>query len=90
MLLIFFAKYNSKHNAAQKTGQYLYKKFVFNDEIEYNKQLLQEASDRIQELEKKILALESQVPKSYPDVKFLNYLSRKRILVFRHSCRRFK
>lgn len=42
---------------------------------------LQEAARKIFELEQKIMILEKKVPKTYPDVKFLNYLTRKRILV---------
>ena len=42
---------------------------------------LQEAQKRIRELEKKIKDLEKRIPQRYPDVKYLNYRSRKRILV---------
>lgn len=42
---------------------------------------IKEAEDRIEELEEKIDVLEARLPKTYPDVKFQNYLSRKRILV---------
>lgn len=42
---------------------------------------LDDASLRIRELEEKIDTLEARVPKKYPEVKFLNYLARKRILI---------
>lgn len=48
-----------------------------NDKNEF----LNEASQRIQELEDKLQSLEARIPKTYPEVKFLNYLTRKRILV---------
>jgi peptidoglycan hydrolase CwlO-like protein len=44
-------------------------------------QNFQEAQKQIRELEKKIKALEKRIPQRYPDVKYLNYRSRKRILV---------
>lgn len=44
-------------------------------------QNLQEAQKKIKELEKKIKDLEKRIPQRYPDVKYLNYRSRKRILV---------
>lgn len=42
---------------------------------------LQEAQKKIRELENKIKDLEKRIPQRYPDVKYLNYRSRKRILV---------
>lgn len=42
---------------------------------------LQGAQRQIKELEKKIKDLEKRIPQRYPDVKYLNYRSRKRILV---------
>jgi len=44
-------------------------------------QNLQEAQNKIKELEKKVKELEKRIPQRYPDVKYLNYRSRKRILV---------
>jgi predicted Holliday junction resolvase-like endonuclease len=44
-------------------------------------QQLQEAQKKIKELEKRIGDLEKRIPQRYPDVKYLNYRSRKRILV---------
>ncbi|XP_044266610.1 UDP-glucuronic acid decarboxylase 1 [Tribolium madens] len=76
ILLLIFIKYNR-----QKSAENVYNLHLYQDQLEYNKNLLKEASERIQELENKILALESRVPRTYPEVKFLNYLSRKRILI---------
>lgn len=42
---------------------------------------MEEASKKIKHLEGKIKQLESRIPKQFPDVKFLNYRERKRILV---------
>ncbi|XP_028036877.1 UDP-glucuronic acid decarboxylase 1 [Bombyx mandarina] len=42
---------------------------------------LAEAKNRIQELEKKIAILEGRMPQKYPEVKFLGYKERRRILV---------
>lgn len=42
---------------------------------------LQEAAAKIQALEEKLEILETRIPKKYPEVKFLNYLKKKRILV---------
>lgn len=36
---------------------------------------------RVKELEEKLETLSARVPKKYAEVKFLNYLTRKRILV---------
>lgn len=44
-------------------------------------QSLQETQKNIKELTKKIKELEKRIPQRYPDVKYLNYRSRKRILV---------
>lgn len=48
--------------------------------FEYNRNM-DEASKKIITLEGKIKQLESRIPKQFPDVKFLNYRQRKRILV---------
>lgn len=45
------------------------------------KQELKEAKARIEQLEKKIAILEGRIPQKYPDVKYLGYKERKRILV---------
>ncbi|XP_022900841.1 UDP-glucuronic acid decarboxylase 1 [Onthophagus taurus] len=52
--------------------------------IEQNELLtkaLDKANDRIQELEARLDRFESRVPKKYPQVKSLNYIARKRILI---------
>ncbi|CAG9839725.1 unnamed protein product [Diabrotica balteata] len=51
------------------------------DEVKRATYLLNEASSKIEALEEKIISLEGRVPKTYPDVKFLNYMQRKRILI---------
>lgn len=45
------------------------------------KEDLEAASLRLTELEEKLFSLEAKVPKKYPEVKFLNYVAKKRILV---------
>lgn len=60
-------------------------KDAFNHET--NLELLNDASERIQELEEKLQTLEARIPKTYPEVKFLNYLNRKRILVCIKYCK---
>lgn len=44
---------------------------------------MDEAKKRIFELESKLRELEARMPKKHPDVRFLNYQARKRILVCR-------
>ncbi|XP_049821927.1 UDP-glucuronic acid decarboxylase 1 isoform X2 [Aethina tumida] len=51
------------------------------EEVQKANFALQEASMRIKELEQRLNAVDSRVPKTYPDVKFLNYVTRKRILI---------
>lgn len=46
-----------------------------------SKQELQEAKARIEILEKKLAILEGRIPQKYPEVKYLGYKERKRILV---------
>ncbi|XP_028132045.1 UDP-glucuronic acid decarboxylase 1 [Diabrotica virgifera virgifera] len=53
----------------------------FPDEVKRATYLLNEAFSKIEALEGKIISLEGRVPKTYPDVKFLNYMQRKRILI---------
>lgn len=66
-------------------AEYTYDKQYDSQRLSYTEQeksnALDEASLRIRDLEDKINILESRVPKHYPEVKFLNYLTRKRILV---------
>lgn len=45
------------------------------------KRELQEAKAKIELLEKKLAILEGRIPQKYPDVKYLGYKERKRILV---------
>ncbi|KAI8429945.1 hypothetical protein MSG28_000410 [Choristoneura fumiferana] len=45
-----------------------------------SKRELQEAKARIEQLEKKIAILEGRIPQKYPEVKYLGYKERKRIL----------
>lgn len=42
---------------------------------------LQEAQRKIRDLEVKIQQLEDRIPRKYPDVTYLNYKNRKRILI---------
>lgn len=51
------------------------------EELQNSKYILSNAAEKIKQLEDKLVILQSKVPKTYPDVKFLNYLSRKRILI---------
>ncbi|KAG5869556.1 hypothetical protein JTB14_002301 [Gonioctena quinquepunctata] len=53
----------------------------FPAEVKRATSLLNEAYQKIEALEEKIISLEARVPKTYPDVSFLNYLNRKRVLV---------
>ncbi|XP_066260398.1 UDP-glucuronic acid decarboxylase 1-like [Euwallacea similis] len=53
----------------------------FPEDVEHADYLLKEAIKKIEALEEKIISLEGRVPKTYPDVNFLNYLKRKRILI---------
>lgn len=53
----------------------------FPGDLDHANYLLNEAYKKIEALEEKIISLEGRVPKTYPDVNFLNYLNRKRILI---------
>ncbi|ENN77320.1 UDP-glucuronic acid decarboxylase 1 [Dendroctonus ponderosae] len=53
----------------------------FPEDLDHADYLLNEAYKKIAALEEKIISLEGRVPKTYPDVNFLNYLKRKRILI---------
>lgn len=63
-------------------NEFLDKKFPLMeiDHIDYENSL-KEAYKRINDLEMKVKELEHRIPHRYTDVKFLNYKSRKRILV---------
>ncbi|CAG9771889.1 unnamed protein product [Ceutorhynchus assimilis] len=56
-------------------------KWKFPEDLDHANYLLNEAYRKIEVLEEKIISLEGRVPKTYPDVNFLNYLNRKRILI---------
>ena len=43
--------------------------------------ILEEQRRKIGELEDQLLKFEARIPKKYPEVNYLNYLARKRILV---------
>lgn len=53
----------------------------FPEDIKQATNLLNDAYKKMETLEEKIMSLEGRMPKTYPDVHFLNYLGRKRILV---------
>lgn len=54
---------------------------VNHEELTASYNELHEAKQRLKLLEMKIQTLESRISKTYPDVTFLNYKNRKRILV---------
>lgn len=51
------------------------------EEHESRLEEMHEAKKQILELQRKIQELEARIPRKYPDVTFLNYKNRKRILV---------
>lgn len=66
-----------KHESPAET----YKELIFPT---FNTSLSKElsvANERIKALEMKLMSLETRVPKPFPNVKFLNYRTKKRILV---------
>lgn len=68
--------------AAPKTKQVLFsKKMGSSDNLENTKQELQDAKARLELLEQKLAVLEGRIPQKYPDVEYLGYKDRKRILV---------
>lgn len=74
----------------RKQGHLLEPDMVDKDEVDgelkssYNE--LNEAKQRLRLLEMKIQTLENRLAKKYPDVVFLNYKNRKRILVLATVC----
>lgn len=50
-------------------------------ESDSTKRELMEAKARIEQLEKKIAVLEGRIPQKYPEVEYLGFKERKRILV---------
>ncbi|KAL1491494.1 hypothetical protein ABEB36_012083 [Hypothenemus hampei] len=73
----------SLSNGSRKTGVDKSTPVTWNfpDDLDHANYLLNEAFKKIDALEDKIISLEGRVPKTYPDVSFLNYLKRKRILI---------
>lgn len=68
--------------AAPKTKQVLFsQKMESSDNLENTKQELQDAKARLELLEQKLAVLEGRIPQKYPDVEYLGYKDRKRILV---------
>lgn len=69
-------------NPAPKKKQVLYsKKMESSENLESTKQELQDAKARLELLEQKLAVLEGRIPQKYPDVEYLGYKDRKRILV---------
>lgn len=67
---------------APKKKQVLYrKKMDSSDNLESTKRELQDAKARLELLEQKLAVLEGRIPQKYPDVEYLGYKDRKRILV---------
>ncbi|KAL3282988.1 hypothetical protein HHI36_006146 [Cryptolaemus montrouzieri] len=75
-ILIILYKLSGKSRSVSNA-----KEFSQTDSIHTKEETLTKTAYRIQELEEKISILEKQIPKTYPDVRYLNYLARKRILV---------
>lgn len=78
--------YDNVHPHFGVVGEGYHTQFAATDKLDIHKNTyeykdLQEAQKRIKELEAKLRKLEARIPQKYPDVKFLNYRSRKRILV---------
>ncbi|GLV41437.1 UDP-xylose synthase [Carabus blaptoides fortunei] len=71
-------KYFQKTSDIEKK---LEESLIDNDVLLRSHNMNEEDSKRIKHLEHKIKQLESRIPKQFPDVKFLNYRSRKRILI---------
>lgn len=71
LVFLVFMRYSSQNASKEK----------LNREYEKSWDHLNDASERIQQIEEKLQTLEARIPKTYPEVKFLNYLNRKRILV---------
>lgn len=51
------------------------------DNLESTKQELHDAKARLELLEQKLAVLEGRIPQKFPDVEYLGYKDRKRILV---------
>lgn len=87
MFLVLFLAYKYLNGDSIETYKKYKKALQENNELKFPEDvrqatfLLNEAYKKIEALEEKLVSLETRVPKTYPDVHFLNYLSRKRILV---------
>lgn len=68
-------------NPVSKKKQVYSKKMDSNENLESTKQELQDAKARLELLEQKLAVLEGRIPQKYPDVEYLGYKDRKRILV---------
>lgn len=67
--------------ASKKKQTYFSEKMDSSDNLESTKQELQDAKARLELLEQKLAVLEGRIPQKYPDVEYLGYKDRKRILV---------
>lgn len=67
--------------ASEKKHVLFSKKMDSNENLESTKQELQDAKARLELLEQKLAVLEGRIPQKYPDVEYLGYKDRKRILV---------
>nr|CAH7740945.1 unnamed protein product [Callosobruchus chinensis] len=77
LLIVKFVHEDSDNSEEYPDGGNL----KFPEDIKHATYLLNEAYKKIEALEEKIIHLESRIPKTYPDVKFLNYVKRKRVLI---------
>lgn len=73
-VLIIILKCSGQQSNASNSEQSPYEKQMRNE-------FFNGAAEKIHELENKLQMLEMRIPKTYPEVRFLNYLQRKRILV---------
>lgn len=58
-----------------------HQQFDNDNELDNKYTELEQTKSKLKELELKIQVLEDRIPKKYPDVSYLNYKNRKRILV---------
>lgn len=71
---------DNQHVKEQPPQLDAYDKDLENDDTTKNSEIM-EAQMMIRKLEAKIRQLEGRMPRKHPDVNFLNYKNRKRILV---------
>ncbi|XP_057651303.1 UDP-glucuronic acid decarboxylase 1 [Diorhabda carinulata] len=82
IIAVLFILIRSFHGASEAdTEEKQLALLKFPEDVQRATYLLNDAYHKIEALEEKIISLEGRVPKTYPDVKFLNYLQRKRILI---------